>query len=172
MTVGDLNYLAASDEDLLRDCDLHLARGSGPGGQKRNKTETSVRLRHRPTGIAVQCDESRSQHRNRELAVARLRRRLALQVRRPLELITYHPGDALRELLELRGYVAGRRSGADLPAIAELLDLFVALGCSLRDTATRLGVSTASLSKLLLRDADVGHQVNLLRAQHRLRPLR
>src|SRR5207248_2974059 len=45
---------------LLADCRFDIARGSGPGGQKRNKTSNAVRLTHLPTGIHVTATESRS----------------------------------------------------------------------------------------------------------------
>ena len=51
-------------------------RSSGPGGQRKNKTETAVRLKHLPSGITVIATEHRSQAQNRELAFERLIRRL------------------------------------------------------------------------------------------------
>lgn len=54
------------------DLDERFVLGSGSGGQKINKTSSRVYLKHRPTGIEVQCQESRSRDRNRELARLRL----------------------------------------------------------------------------------------------------
>ncbi len=52
---------------------METFRAGGPGGQHQNKTESGVRLTHEPTGISVISRESRSQHRNRQIALARLR---------------------------------------------------------------------------------------------------
>ena len=65
-------------ELVLREVDLEWStcRGSGPGGQHRNKTESAVILKHRPTGVQVRCESGRSQHQNRCSAFAHLRARL------------------------------------------------------------------------------------------------
>jgi len=52
------------DEDLEEE----FVRGSGPGGSNVNKTSNAVVLKHKPTGIIIKCHQSRSLHKNRELA--------------------------------------------------------------------------------------------------------
>ena len=65
-----------SDEELLRECRVDTLRAGGKGGQHQNTTDSAVRLTHLPTGIVVMARERRSQHRNRQVALDRLRRRL------------------------------------------------------------------------------------------------
>jgi protein subunit release factor B len=54
------------------DIEERFVRGTGPGGQKINKTSSTVWLRHRPTGVEVRCQRERSQAANREWAWAEL----------------------------------------------------------------------------------------------------
>ncbi len=71
----------ADDDALLAECRVETFRAGGPGGQHQNKTESGVRLTHLPTGIVVTARESRSQHRNRKTALARLRAALEERAR-------------------------------------------------------------------------------------------
>src|SRR5919198_5139572 len=77
-------WTSLTDDQLLAQCDIDTYRASGPGGQKRNKTSSAVRLRHGPTGLLVIAEESRSQHENRARALRRLREALYLKLREEL----------------------------------------------------------------------------------------
>jgi protein subunit release factor A len=78
----DTYALPADDTALLAECRVETFRSGGPGGQHQNVTESGVRLVHLPTGVRVVSREERSQHRNRERALARLREKLEARLRK------------------------------------------------------------------------------------------
>lgn len=90
-------HFSTDREALERDCTLEFFIASGPGGQHRNKTETGVRLTHRPSGVVVTATERRSQHQNREVAYERMAERLdRLQQRKTPRKVT-KPSKAARQ---------------------------------------------------------------------------
>jgi protein subunit release factor B len=93
--------LPETDEDLLRECEVETFRSSGPGGQHVNKTESAVRLTHRPSGVVVTSRQERSQHRNKALCLERLRKKVARLNYRPAKrIVTVIPRRAKNRTLE------------------------------------------------------------------------
>jgi len=171
-------WAGLSDQQLLAQCARDTYRASGPGGQKRNKTSSAVRLRHLPSGLIVIAEESRSQHENRARALRRLRQALYLKVRDDipadrltLEMLATHPdyrgarnGTGRLEL--------GRRDPRFWPAVGVVLDVLEARGARVSDAAATLGLSTGNLIDFLGSDPKVWEQANVLRVRFGLKPLR
>ena len=67
---------ATDPQVLKKQVVVETYRSRGPGGQRKNKVETAVRLKHLPSGLTVIATEHRSQAENRKLALERLRARL------------------------------------------------------------------------------------------------
>jgi hypothetical protein len=151
-----------TDEQLLAQCRFEAFRGPGPGGQKRNKTSSAVRLTHEPSGISVIAGESRSQHRNRQVALSRLRNQIVVRLREPVD-----PAQFPRPSLPK----TSRRSSAYPAAVGVVLDVLESAGWSVSDAANILGVTTAGLVGFLQADAKVWTEVNQQRKKIGLRTL-
>jgi len=147
------DYLGLDDDALLAQCDVDHFRASGPGGQKRNKTDSAVRLRHRPTGLAGEAVEERSQHLNRARALRRLRIEIAYRLRAPLGTEAIQPPAKPFAL-------PGVRDARFSAAVAALFDTLEAHGWRLADAAPALGLTTAALGRLLTGDDAVFRAVS------------
>lgn len=166
-------YLALDDQALVAQCDVDRYRGRGPGGQKRNKTSSAVRLRHRPTGLAVTGTEERSQHVNKRRAVRRLRQAIAHHVRTDLDCEAYEPSELLGSCIASDGHLRiGRRDSRYFSVVCEVLDVLAACEARVRDAARCLGVTTSSLVGFIREDPKLWKRVNEMRTEAGLRPLR
>ena len=171
-------YVLLPDEALLKECSVATLRGSGPGGQHRNKTETGVRLTHDPTGVRGEAFEERSQQRNREAALRRLRMKLALELRAQVEL----PEEEGQKMADIPAHLAAilpsakQRLGANHPDFAKgvsaLLDVLSAAGWRPPVAAKALGCTSSALIKIVGKDKAVLAKVNAERQRAGLKPLK
>ena len=75
--------LPSEDGELLEECKVTVFRSSGPGGQHKNTSNTAVRLQHEPTGLVVIGRRERSQSRNLQDALERLREKVEKLLQKP-----------------------------------------------------------------------------------------
>ena len=166
------------DKELLAQCEVDTYRASGPGGQKRNKTSSAVRLRHLPSGLIVIAEESRSQHENKAKALKRLRRALFLHLREELPLKTRN-ADAIATLPD---YATGRGANDRLhlapkdprfwPVVGVALDVLTTCEGRVADSAVLLGISTGNFVDFLQTDPQVWQEANRIRIHFGQKPLR
>jgi ribosome-associated protein len=98
------------DEALLGQCEVQAHRASGPGGQHRNKSETAVRLVHRPSGVTAEGKDQRSRAQNLSAALRRLREKLERRAYRPPPRRRTRPTRASEEKrLESKRRLAGKK---------------------------------------------------------------
>ncbi|GFK95154.1 Peptide chain release factor 2 [Fundidesulfovibrio magnetotacticus] len=120
--------IEVKDEDIRVD----VFRASGPGGQHVNKTSSAIRITHMPSGIVVQCQNEKSQHRNRESAMKVLKARLydlELGKQQALRQAEYQSKDAIGFGSQIRTYtlqpyrlVKDHRTGCDAGDVEAVLD--------------------------------------------------
>src|SRR5437763_15029776 len=148
MTDSRSHWANLSDPQLLAQCAVDTYRASGPGGQKRNKTSSAVRLRHLPSGLIVIAEESRSQHENRARAVRRFRQALYLKVRDalPAPALTRKAFEGHEEYQAARDgdgrLHLGRKDPRFWPVVGIALDVLQAVEGRVSDAAAVLGLST------------------------------
>lgn len=173
MPPNDQHPAAIEPGRLLAQCDSKRLRRSGPGGQNRNKVETAVVLTHRPTGLAAEANERRSQAQNGEVALFRLRLRLAVEVRSPIDPLEVPPPSPLWRSRLRAGRIEVNPSHQDFPALlAEALDILDACANDPKLAAEHLGCTPTQLVKLLKDEPRALARVNRGREARGLHPLR
>ena len=148
------------DEKLLGQCRFEAFVGSGPGGQKRNKTNAAVRITHVATGVSAIAAESRSQRENRIHAIRRLRHKLAMELRREIDPLIYHPPDWFAQY---PGLHINAKNPLYPTAVAEVLDVLKAMHWSIGRAAVMIGVTTSALTRFLHDDPALWTKVNDVR---------
>lgn len=151
-------WLQSDDEQIMRCCRFEPFKGSGRGGQKRNKTSSAVRLTHLPTAIAVTDCSGRSQHKNRHSAIKKLRLQLALELRN-------EPTVPKRLDTSL--------NSSDYPLfIAQIIDIFHSVNYELKPSAEFIGISSSKLVKTIERDPQLWQHINQCRQAKAIPTLR
>ena len=170
-------WTSLTDEHLLAQCEVDTYRASGPGGQKRNKTSSAVRLRHLPSGLLVIAEESRSQHENKARALRRLQQALYLHLREAIPPESLTPAaltghEDYREARDTAGRLhLGKKDPRFWPAVGVVLDVLAAVEARVSDAAAALGTTTGNLIDFLQTDPKVWGEVNALRQKFGHKPL-
>lgn len=183
-------WLALEPSGLLRQCVQSPFQGPGPGGQKRNRVYSGVRISHPPSGLSAEASERREARRNLEDALHRLRLALALACPpvstpdgSPDSLPATPPSGAVPPTppsgeqalgLAAAGFRAGcNPSHPDYPrfAFAALLALDLRSG-RLSEAAAGLGCTASALTRLLLGEKRVWARTQAIRQRHGLHPLK
>ncbi len=143
-------------ETLQQQCRWSFSRASGPGGQHRNKVETSVVIEHLASGIRASASEERSQHRNRQVALQRLRCALAVEYRDPVggdpvggDLVE-RPASELWRAYCRSGKIRVSADNEHFPCLlAEIFEVLTGSNYDLAETAKRFGTSSTQLVRFL-----------------------
>ena len=163
----DVDALLSLDEPALeRQCRLEPFKSGGPGGQKRNKTTSAVRLIHLPTGISAHSADFREQSVNRRRALHRLRFKLAAELRTPVDPRGYDPPAWLRTLRQ-EGKLTTNPKNPDFARLAaHVLDVLEAADARLAPAAALLGVPTSNLMHVLEAEPTIQAAAQRIRKKH------
>jgi len=163
---------ALPPEVLLSQCEVTRTRRSGPGGQHRNKTETAIVLLHRPTNFQGEASERRSQAENLQMALHRLRVKLAIEHRSPSEEELPVPSPLWLSRLKGQRIVCSAEH-EDFPALlAEACDAIAACHEDVPAAAEHLRCTGSQLVKFLAAEPAALLALNRQRAARNLHPLK
>ncbi len=150
------------DDMLVALCRFEAFVASGPGGQKRHKTNAAVRYTHRSTKISAIGQDSRSQRENKIHALRTLRHKLAMEIRRDIDPLAFRPPAWFSDYSALR---MNPKNPLYPALVAAVLDVMHATHWSLSGAAATLGVTKSALIRFLFDDPPLWTKVNELRAE-------
>lgn len=160
-------WLALPPEELLRACGQARFQGSGPGGQKRNRVYSGVRLTHPESKLTAESVDSRASLRNLHAALARLRLNLALSASLP----GCDPALAAASLPPFRA--GANPAHADFPRFAlRALHALAWHQGRLAPAAAALECTASALTRFCKSDKGVWARMHAIRAANGLRPLK
>ncbi len=161
-------------EQLQEQCELRTQRRSGPGGQHRNKTSSAAFLLHKPSEIVAEATERRSQAENRNVAIQRLRFRLAIQLRTASAFdVRDVPGESeIRQQFHGKSLRLSEANQAKPAVLALVLNDLHAAGGQPSLVAPLWDVSTSAIVGLIKSHAPAFVLVNQIRAHHDRSPLK
>lgn len=163
-------WLGQSDSELLADCSVDTYRASGPGGQKRNKTSSAVRIRHHPSELLVIAEESRSQHENKAKALQRLRRTIAIEIREPVDLTRHELTSSQDE--NGRFTFVTIKDERFWPCAGAVLDVIISTEGQISTAAELLKTTTGNLISFLEMEVHVWQFANQIRQRFGLKTLK
>ncbi|MDP6110931.1 MAG: peptide chain release factor-like protein [Planctomycetota bacterium] len=173
MSAHEKPWLGLSDRDLLSDCKEEFIRSGGPGGQKRNKTSSAVRLTHVPSGVVAKATESRSREENRTRALRRMRQSIALQIRTDLNVENYRKIKLVSKYQDVSNRLRVNKKNPHWSlVVSHILDLLQATRGRVGECGSLLGCSTGQLIDFLSSEPDLLVAANNVRASFGVRRLK
>ncbi len=170
---GAYPFLLAEDKVFINSCRLETYMASGPGGQKRNRTYSAVRATHKDTGFSVIAEESRSQVENKEKAIKRLKKTLALNLRKDFSATGFKVHPEAESLFLIDGFKKINPKNRLYPLFcAVILDSMYTAKGKVSEASGMFNSSTGKLNKVISADKDLLGAVNRMRVFFGLNPLR
>lgn len=152
-------WLTLADDQLLKLCKIEFYKGTGPGGQKKNKTSSGVRLIHLETELFAESAESRQQSDNKLKALKKLRFELAFQIRQNAEAAEIY-------------WQANVKNPQYPLHLAKVLDCLNHYEWAIAESANFFETSTGKLIKYLKNNPQLWQYVNQQRQRVHLKPLK